>query len=123
MHYWKCPACGHQPPTARWATAQQYAPALQPILDTLKLIPVLSSPISFDVHPGFSNPSPLSLRCQKKLSPNTFLKELPNLKAALALHFAYYNFCRVHSTLRVTPAMAADIANEVWPLQKLLLEN
>ena len=40
---------------------------------------------------------------------------LPNLKAACALHLAHYNFCRVHSSLRVTPAMAAGLANEVWP--------
>lgn len=36
---------------------------------------------------------------------NAFSKKLDNLKLALAIHFAYYNFCRVHSTLRVTPAM------------------
>ena len=36
---------------------------------------------------------------------NAFSKKLANLKAACALHFAYYNFCRVHQTLRVTPAM------------------
>jgi hypothetical protein len=39
---------------------------------------------------------------------NAFSKKLVNLKAALALHFAHYNFCRIHSTLRVTPAMAAE---------------
>jgi IS1 family transposase len=51
---------------------------------------------------------------------NAFSKKLTNLKAACALHFAHYNFCRVHSSLRVTPAMAAGIANEIWPLQSLL---
>ena len=35
--------------------------------------------------------------------------KLANLKAAVALHFAYYNFCRVHSSLRVTPAMEAGL--------------
>ena len=39
----------------------------------------------------------------------SFSKKLANLKAAVALHFAYYNFCRVHSSLRVTPAMEAGI--------------
>jgi hypothetical protein len=42
------------------------------------------------------------------------------LKAACALHFAHYNFVRVHSSLRVTPAMAAGIATEVWPLTSLV---
>jgi len=51
---------------------------------------------------------------------NAFSKKLENLKAACALHFAHYNFCRVHQSLRVTPAMAAGIANEIWPLTALL---
>jgi IS1 family transposase len=51
---------------------------------------------------------------------NAFSKKLENLKAALALHFAWYNFCRVHSTLRVTPAMAAGVVGEVWDIGQLL---
>jgi len=51
---------------------------------------------------------------------NAFSKKLRHLKAACALHFAHYNFCRVHSSLRVTPAMAAGISNEIWPLASLL---
>lgn len=51
---------------------------------------------------------------------NAFSKKWDNLKAALALHFAYYNFCRIHKTLRCTPAMAAGITKSVWELQDLL---
>ena len=51
---------------------------------------------------------------------NAFSKKWENLHAALALHFAYYNFCRVHSSLRVTPAMQAGITGSVWTLQDLL---
>ncbi|MGA2337399.1 MAG: IS1 family transposase [Terriglobales bacterium] len=51
---------------------------------------------------------------------NAFSKRLAHLKAACALHFAHYNFCRVHSSLRITPAMAAGIASEIWPLSSLL---
>lgn len=51
---------------------------------------------------------------------NAFSKKLANLKAACALHFAHYNFCRIHSSLRVTPAMAAGLTTEVWPLGALL---
>ncbi len=51
---------------------------------------------------------------------NAFSKKLENLKAACALHFAHYNFVRIHSTLRVTPAMAAGIATQVWSLAELL---
>jgi IS1 family transposase len=51
---------------------------------------------------------------------NAFSKRLMSLKAACALHFAHYNFCRIHSSLRVTPAMAAGISSEIWPLDRLL---
>jgi len=48
-----------------------------------------------------------------------FSKKRENLQAALALHFAHYNFCRVHSSLRVTPAMEAGITDHVWTLAEL----
>jgi IS1 family transposase len=51
---------------------------------------------------------------------NGFSKKLSHLRAACALHFAHYNFCRVHSSLRVTPAMAAGLTSEVWPLASLI---
>ncbi len=51
---------------------------------------------------------------------NAFSKKLLNLKMAVALHFAYYNFCRVHSSLRVTPAMEAGITDHVWTIGELL---
>jgi len=53
---------------------------------------------------------------------NAFSKKRANLKAALALHFAWYNLCRVHQTLRVTPAMEAGISSRVWSLGDLLTE-
>jgi hypothetical protein len=51
---------------------------------------------------------------------NAFSKKLANLRAALALHFAHYNFLRVHRTLRVTPAMEAGITGHVWTWEELL---
>jgi len=51
---------------------------------------------------------------------NAFSKKLDNLKAAIALHFAYYNFCRVHKTLRVTPCMEAKITDHIWDMAELL---
>jgi hypothetical protein len=45
---------------------------------------------------------------------NAFSKKVENLKAAVSLHFAWYNFVRVHSTLRVTLSMQAGIADHVW---------
>ncbi|MGD0542437.1 MAG: IS1 family transposase [Tepidisphaeraceae bacterium] len=49
-----------------------------------------------------------------------FSKKLENLAAAVALHVAHYNFCRVRSTTRVTPAMAAGVTDHVWELSELL---
>ncbi len=51
---------------------------------------------------------------------NAFSKKLDNLKAALALHFAWYNFVRIHRSLRVTPAMAAGVTDRVWSLEEIL---
>lgn len=53
-------------------------------------------------------------------STNAHSKCLPNLRAAVDLHFAFYNFCRVHETLRVTPAMQAGLASSVWTVAELL---
>jgi len=52
---------------------------------------------------------------------NAFSKKLASLKAAAALHFAHYNFMRVHRSLRVTPAMQAGITDHVWTWGELLL--
>jgi hypothetical protein len=51
---------------------------------------------------------------------NAFSKKWENLWAALCLHFAYYNLCRIHRSIRVTPAMEAGIADHVWELTELL---
>lgn len=51
---------------------------------------------------------------------NAFSKKLDNLKAAVTLYFAWYNFCRVHQTLRVTPAMQSGLTDHVWEMGELL---
>jgi hypothetical protein len=58
----------------------------------------------------------------KRLTRQTyaFSRKWEHLNAALALHFAYYDFCRVHRSLRVTPAMESGITDHVWTLRELL---
>jgi IS1 family transposase len=51
---------------------------------------------------------------------NAFSKKVENLAYALALHFMYYNFCRIHQTLRVTPAMEAKVTDHVWDIQEIV---
>jgi len=51
---------------------------------------------------------------------DAFSKKWFRLKAKFALQFTYYNLCRVHQTLRVTPAMEAGITHHVWEIGELL---
>ncbi len=51
---------------------------------------------------------------------NGFSKKFENLNYALALFFCYYNFCRIHKSLRCTPAMEAGLSKTVWSLSELI---
>jgi IS1 family transposase len=101
--------------------SEPYAPA--------QIVQSLPIPVMGDPKPGLISTSHierqnLTMRMQLRRFTrltNAFSKKLANLKAACALHFAHYNFCRVHQTLRVTPAMAAGVVSEIWPLSALLL--
>lgn len=61
----------------------------------------------------------MSMRRFTRLT-NGFSKKVENHEAALALYFMYYNFCRVHQTLRVTPAMEAKLTDHVWSIGEVL---
>lgn len=51
---------------------------------------------------------------------NAFSKKWENHWAAVAVWFAFYNFCRVHKSIRMTPAMAAGISDHIWSVRELL---
>lgn len=61
----------------------------------------------------------MSMRRFTRLT-NAFSKKLENHAAMVALYFMYYNFGRVHQTLRVTPAMEAGLTEHVWPIDELV---
>jgi hypothetical protein len=61
----------------------------------------------------------MSMRRFTRLT-NGFSKKVENHKAAVALHFAHYNFVRVHRSLRVTPAMEARVSDRLWSLDELV---
>ncbi len=61
----------------------------------------------------------MSMRRFTRLT-NGFSKKVENHRAAVALHFAHYNFVRLHRTLRVTPAMAAGVCDRLWSLEELV---
>jgi hypothetical protein len=62
----------------------------------------------------------MSMRRFTRLT-NAFSKKVENHAAAVALHFIHYNFCRIHKTLRVTPAMEAGLATHVWTYEELVV--
>jgi hypothetical protein len=91
--------------------------------------------VSTEVVPVFGRPDPerictssvesqnLTVRMQIRgltRLTNASSKKWENLWAALCLHFAYYNSCRIHRSLRITPAMEAGIAEHVWTIRELL---
>jgi len=61
----------------------------------------------------------MSMRRFTRLT-NAFSKKVENLKAAIALNFAHYNFVRIHRTLDVTPAMEAGVDNRLWNIGDLI---
>jgi IS1 family transposase len=61
----------------------------------------------------------MSMRRFTRLT-NAFSKKVENLRAAVSLHFAHYNFVRVHRSLRVTPAMEAGVSDRLWSLEELV---
>ena len=61
----------------------------------------------------------MSMRRFTRLT-NAFSKKVENLKAAVALHFAYYNLVREHRSLGTTPAVAAGVLNREWSLRELI---
>lgn len=61
----------------------------------------------------------MSMRRFTRLS-NGFSKKADNHAHAVALHFMFYNFGRIHKTLRVTPAMSAGVSDHVWSLEEIV---
>ncbi|MGD0266788.1 MAG: IS1 family transposase [Candidatus Methylomirabilota bacterium] len=61
----------------------------------------------------------MSMRRFTRLT-NAFSKKIENLEAAVALHFMWYNFGRIHQTLRVTPAMEAGVTDHVWSVAEIV---
>jgi len=61
----------------------------------------------------------MSMRRFTRLT-NGFSKKIQNHSYAVALHYMYYNFCRIHKTLRVTPAMEAGVTDHVWEIEEIV---
>jgi IS1 family transposase len=102
-------------------SATKYSPS--PILEVISKVKQ-GNPDEDHISTSYVERQNLTMRMQMRRFTrltNAFSKKLDNLKFAVALHFAFYNFCRVHKTLRVTPAMEAGITDHVWTVQELLI--
>jgi len=86
-------------------------------------MPVMGKPQLRYISTSYIERQNLTIRMQARRFTrltNAFSKKLANLKAQVALHFAHYNFVRIHQTLRCTPAMAAGVTDHVWEIGELL---
>jgi IS1 family transposase len=84
---------------------------------------VIGSPDEDHISTSYIERQNLTMRMQMRRFTrltNGFSKKVENHIYALALHYMYYNYCRIHKTLRVTPAMEAGIEDDVWEIQDLV---
>jgi len=85
--------------------------------------PVKGNPDKAHVSTSFAERQNLTMRMSMRRFTrltNAFSKKIENHAHAVALHFMYYNFGRIHKTLRVTPAMQAGITDHVWSLEQIV---
>jgi IS1 family transposase len=99
---------------------QRYSPA--EVVDSVP-VEIMGRPVRSKICTSHIERQNLSIRMGMRRMTrltNGFSKKWENLESAYALWFAYYNFCRVHKTLRVTPAMEAGITDHIWTIAELI---
>jgi transposase-like protein/IS1 family transposase len=99
---------------------QRYSPA--EVVDSVP-VEIMGRPVRERICTSHIERQNLSIRMGMRRMTrltNAFSKKWENLQAAYSLWFAFYNFCRVHKTLRVTPAMEAGIASHPWTVAELI---
>lgn len=99
---------------------RRYSP---PEVESTEVVPVCGNPDPERICTSIVERSNLSVRmgCRRftRLT-NAFSKKWENHWSAVILWYTYYNFCRVHKSLRVTPAMAHEITDHIWSIEELL---
>jgi IS1 family transposase len=84
---------------------------------------ITGNPDTKHISTSYSERQNLTMRmCMRRFTrlTNGFSKKVENHAYAVALYFMHYNFCRIHSTLRVTPAMEAGITDHVWTIEEMI---
>lgn len=98
-------------------------PVSPPEVTSAEKVPVMGNPDPAKICTSHVERQNLTMRMHmRRLTrlTNAFSKKWDNLWAALCLHFAWYNFVRIHQTLRVTPAMQAGVTGQAWEISDLL---
>jgi IS1 family transposase len=98
----------------------RYSP---PEFVSCRSIAIIGDPDSRHISTSYVERQNLTMRMQMRRFTrltNAFSKKVENHRHALALHYMHYNFCRVHQTLRVTPAMEAGITDHIWSLEEVV---
>lgn len=99
--------------------AGRYSPA---VCTGAKKTPMIGNPDKAHISTSYVERQNLNMRMSMRRFTrltNAFSKKIENHEHAIALHFMYYNFGRIHKTLRVTPAMAAGVSDHVWSLEEI----
>jgi len=100
--------------------ASRYSPAEAVKVETHR---IFGNPIKELISTSHLERQNLTLRmhCRRLTRlTNAFSKKFENFKAAVALNFAYYNFCKIHGAIRCTPAMAAGVEKSQWSVAELV---
>jgi transposase-like protein/IS1 family transposase len=98
----------------------RYSP---PEVSSVEVVPIVGNPDPERICTSIVERSNLSVRMGTRRFTrltNAFSKKWENHWAAVALWFAFYNFCRVHKSIRCTPAMEAKITDHIWSVRELL---
>lgn len=101
-------------------TETRYSP---PQCIGIKIEPITGNPDFDHISTSYVERQNLTMRMHMRRFTrltNGFSKKIQNHALSVALHFAYYNFCKIHMTLKVTPAMAAGVTNRLWEIEDLL---
>ena len=101
-------------------TEATYSPAQ---VMSCRAVPITGNPDPAHISTSYVERSNLTMRMSMRRFArltNAFSKKIENHVAALSLYFMYYNFCRVHQTLRVTPAMEAGVAYHIWEIDEIV---
>jgi hypothetical protein len=99
---------------------RRYSPA---ICISANKVPISGSPDPKHISTSYVERNNLNVRMHSRRMTrltNAFSKKLANHRYALALHFLYYNFVRVHQTLKMSPAMAAGVTKRLWEIKDVV---